>query len=130
MEEEKRPEEMPEMEKPLEERAEMEMPPEEKAEKKIYVEEREVRAGQLLDTINELIRESTVRRIRVKNKQGRVLLDIPVWLAAIGGVTAVITLPVLSAIGVLGGALAGVRIEIEREVEEKEEEKKEEGYAA
>ncbi|HZD60709.1 MAG TPA: DUF4342 domain-containing protein [Anaerolineae bacterium] len=101
--------------------AEIKETTEEAGKKEVYTEEREVRSGQLMDTLNQLIYESTVRHIRLKNKAGRVLVDIPVWAAAVGGSAAVILAPVLSAIGVLGGALAGFTIEIEREVEKKEE---------
>lgn len=111
---------------PEEEAMAKEMPTEETREagpeKRVYVEEREVRGSQILDSIEELIHESTVRRIRVKNKAGRVLVDIPVWAAAVGGVTALLLAPIISAIGVLGGAIAGFKLEIEREVEEEKEE--------
>lgn len=86
--------------------------------RRTYVEEQQVRAGQLLNTVQNLLRESNVRRIRIKNKAGRVVLDIPVWIAAVAGATAVIAAPIITAIGVLGGLLANVRIEVERTVEE------------
>ncbi|HZD60954.1 MAG TPA: DUF4342 domain-containing protein [Anaerolineae bacterium] len=114
------PEEMMGKGEQPEAQAEIKETPEE-AKKEVYVEKREVRGSQLMDTLNQLIRESTVRRIRVKNKAGRVIIDIPVWAAAAGGSAAVILAPVLSAIGVLGGILTGFTIEIEREVTEKEE---------
>ncbi|MCL6473115.1 MAG: DUF4342 domain-containing protein [Firmicutes bacterium] len=85
-------------------------------EKRTYYEERVVRGEQLWSTIEELLRESTVRRIRVINGAGRVVIDIPVWAAAVGGAAAIIALPILSAIGVIGGLLAGFKVEIEREV--------------
>jgi len=88
---------------------------EEAAGKAIYVEEREVRGAQLMDTLEELLRESTVRRVKIKNKAGRVILDIPVWVAAVGGAAAVIAVPVISVISVFGGAVAGFKLEIERE---------------
>lgn len=110
----------------MEERAEKmgETSEQPEGEKKVYVEEREVRGGQLLDTVEKLLHESTVRRIRIKNKAGRVVLDIPVWVAAVGGATAVIAVPIIAAVGVIGGLLAGVKVEIEREVEEKPVEEK------
>ncbi len=92
--------------------------PEAQEKKKTYVEERVVRGEQLMDTLQELLRESSVRRIRVINSEGRVVLDIPVWAAAVGGAAAIIALPILSAVGVVGGLLAGFKVEIEREAKE------------
>lgn len=89
-------------------------------EKRTYYEERVVRGEQLWSTIEELLRESTVRRIRVISGTGRVIIDIPVWAAAVGGAAAIIALPILSAIGVIGGLLAGFKVEIEREVRAEE----------
>ncbi|MBE0447617.1 MAG: DUF4342 domain-containing protein [Actinobacteria bacterium] len=122
MEEKQRenPEEMMGKSEPLEAQAKTKGPSEEAAQKKEYVEEREVRAGQLLDTIEDLLRESSVRRIRIKNKAGRILIDIPVWAAAAGGTVALYLAPVLSILSLFGGLLAGFTVEVVREVEEKE----------
>lgn len=85
---------------------------------KTYTEVREVRGAQVASTVQNLMRESTVRRIRVKNKNGRVILDVPVWIATVGSATAIVVAPVISAIGFLTGILANITIEIERVKEE------------
>lgn len=117
------PEETPEMEQGLEgeattkEIAASEAAQGEKAEEKkerTYTEEIRVTGKQLQETVERLLRESSVRRIKVKNKQGRVLLDIPVWAAAAGGTAVLIASVPIFVIGVLGGALYGLRIEVER----------------
>jgi hypothetical protein len=97
---------------------------EEKKEKKTVLEELEVAGGELADTVSKLIYESDVQRVSIKNKEGRTLLDIPVWLAAVGGMTAVVAAPIMAAVGAIGGLLTGCTLEIEREVEEEKGEKK------
>ncbi|MDI6716150.1 MAG: DUF4342 domain-containing protein [Actinomycetota bacterium] len=88
-----------------------------KEKKRVYVEELEVSGQQLWDRIKELAHESNVRRVVIKNREGRTVLDVPLWIAAAGGLTAVMAFPIISAIGVIGGLLAGIRLEIEREEE-------------
>ncbi|MHB8842158.1 MAG: DUF4342 domain-containing protein, partial [Candidatus Aquicultor sp.] len=57
---------------------------------------------------------STVNLIKVKNREGRVVLDIPVWAAAVTGAAAVILAPIVAAIGVVGGLVADFKVEVER----------------
>jgi hypothetical protein len=45
---------------------------------------------QLKDTLDSLAHESTVRRVKIKNREGRTVLDVPMWLAAAGGAGAII----------------------------------------
>ncbi len=98
---------------------------EEKKETRTVLEELEVAGGELVDTVAELIYESSVRRVRIKNKEGRELLDIPVWLAAVGGMTAVVAAPIMAAVGAVAGLLTGCTLEIEREIIEEGEEEEE-----
>lgn len=79
-----------------------------------YTEEWTVRANQLMDTIDKLLRDSTVNRIKVKNREGRVVLDVPVWAAAVTGAATVILAPLVAAAGVVGGLLADFKVEVER----------------
>lgn len=118
------PEESSEMGRSLEEEAttkeiaESEAAQAEEKKEKTYTEEMRVTVRQLQGTIQKLLRESNVRRIKIKNRQGRVLLDIPVWAAAAGGTALVLAAPIITVIGVAGGAIYGLRVEVER-VEEK-----------
>lgn len=69
---------------------------------------------QLKDTLNSLAHESTVRRVRIKNREGRTVLDVPMWLAAAGGAGAIIWVPGLSIIGLIVSVARGVTVEVER----------------
>ena len=74
-------------------------------------EEFEVAGGELADFLGRILREVNVRRIIVKNKHGRTLLDIPVAVGAIG------LLPPLlmwSAIAVGAAVLTNCSVTIER----------------
>ncbi|HEY3373663.1 MAG TPA: DUF4342 domain-containing protein [Candidatus Aquicultor sp.] len=81
---------------------------------RIVVEEFAVRGNQLLDTVQRVLRESSVRRIKIKNQEGRTLLDIPVLVAAVGSATAIVWLPILSALALLTGLFANLKVEVER----------------
>jgi len=73
------------------------------------VEELQLVGEQLLGKVKELIRESNVRRIRVK-QDGHVVLEIPLAVGFVGVVLA----PTLAAIGAMGALLAQCSIEVVR----------------
>ena len=68
----------------------------------------------LLKKFKELIKEGNVRRITIKEKTGRTILDIPL---TIGGIGAVLT-PVLAAVGAVAALITECTISVEREVKE------------
>lgn len=75
-----------------------------------FIEECEVLAKDLVETVRQLIHEGNVRRIIIKDEQGRTFIEIPVTVAAIGAVLA----PVLAAVGAISALAAKFRIVIER----------------
>jgi Domain of unknown function (DUF4342) len=80
------------------------------------IEELKVAGQELKDTVKRLIHEGNVRRIIVKNSEGRVLLDMP--LAA--GLAGALLLPVLTAIAGIVALAKEFTVVIEREPEEKQ----------
>lgn len=56
----------------------------EEKESRAWREEFQVAGGELVDFLKKMTREATVRRIIVRNKHGRTLLDIPVAVGAVG----------------------------------------------
>ncbi|HEY0453483.1 DUF4342 domain-containing protein [Actinophytocola sp.] len=67
-------------------------------------------ARQLTEKVNQLIREGNVRRIVVRNKEGRTVLDLPVTV----GIVAVAIWPMIAA-AAAGVALAGGwKLEVQR----------------
>jgi hypothetical protein len=88
-----------------------------------------VHAKDLLDKIEELIKEGNVRRIIIKDADGKPYLEIPLTIGVIGAIAA----PVVTAIGALAGVVANFTVEIinkeaentEAEFTEVQEEEKE-----
>ena len=62
---------------------------------KDFVEEIQVLGRDLVDKVRALIHEGNVRRVIIKDEQGRTFIEIPVTVAAIGAVAA----PILAAGG-------------------------------
>ncbi len=83
-------------------------------------EEIKVQVEDLFKVINDLIREGTVRRVKVIH-QDRILVDIPLWAGLGTGVLmAVYMAPIAALIGV-GALLGGVTVRVEREAPPDEE---------
>lgn len=89
---------------------------EEKAEgeQKTMTQELKVQAEDLFKTINDLIREGTVRRVQVIHKE-RTLLDIPLVAGMASGLLLALYMPHVSAIVAVVALLGGCTVRIERE---------------
>ncbi|MCF8241543.1 MAG: DUF4342 domain-containing protein [Melioribacteraceae bacterium] len=79
-------------------------------------EEFKVKGKELIDKIEELIHEGNVRRIIIKDSQGRTYIEIPLTIGVIGTIVA----PILAAVGALAGMAANFSIEVIRKDPEKE----------
>jgi len=76
-------------------------------------EEISVAGNQLADRVKELAAEGTALRLSIK-QDGRVLLEIPLAAAVVGGALTVLAAPILAAITAIGGAVSHVTLEVER----------------
>jgi hypothetical protein len=65
----------------------------------------------LLAKIKEIIREGNIRRVVIKNEDGRVLIDIPLTIGVVGTLLA----PQLAAIGAIAALVLKGSIVIEKE---------------
>jgi hypothetical protein len=74
------------------------------------MEEIKVTAGKLKETLKELIREGNVRRIIIRNSEGRTLLDMPLN----AGVAGAVLLPFWMAVGAILALAKEFSISIER----------------
>jgi len=77
-------------------------------------EEIKVQAQDLFKVINDLIRESTVRRVTIM-RNDRVWVDIPLLVGIPVSLVLAMQLPVLSAVAAAGALLGGFTLRIERE---------------
>ncbi|MFN2188706.1 MAG: DUF4342 domain-containing protein [Candidatus Promineifilaceae bacterium] len=75
-----------------------------------WVEEMKVTGDELLDTVKGLVTEAGVRRIVILNKNGKVLLEIPLVL----GLAGIALLPVYSAVALFAALVADCTILVER----------------
>jgi len=64
----------------------------------------------LLEKVEELIKEGNIRRIIIKNSEGKVYIEIPLTIGVIGMLAA----PVVAAIGAVAGLVSNFTIEIVR----------------
>jgi hypothetical protein len=65
----------------------------------------------LLSKIKEILREGNIRRVVIKNEDGRVLIDIPLTIGVVGTLLA----PQLAAIGAIAALVLKGSIVIEKE---------------
>lgn len=70
-----------------------------------------VEGAKLLEKVKQLINEGNVRRISIKDKSGKVVVEFPLTIGVVGAALA----PVLAAVGVLAALLTECSITVERE---------------
>ena len=70
-----------------------------------------VSGDKLITKIMELIREGNIRRIAIKNEDGKVLIDVPLTL----GVAGILLAPQYAAVGALAALVTSCTIVVEKE---------------
>ena len=81
-----------------------------RAEGESTYEDLRVEGEELLAKVKELVHQGNVRRIIIKNNEGRVLMEIPLTL----GVAGAVLLPTLAAVGAIAALVTELSITIER----------------
>jgi len=76
-------------------------------------EEFRVKGDEILAKIKDLIQEGNIRRVLIKNEDGKTLIDIPLTVGVVGTLIA----PQLVAIGAIASLVTNGTIVIEREEE-------------
>ncbi len=79
-------------------------------EQKFTTEEFRVEGEKLIAKIKELFHEGNIRRIIIKDKEGKTILEIPVTLGVVGALIA----PQLAAIGAIAALLTEATIVVEK----------------
>jgi hypothetical protein len=72
-----------------------------------------INGDELLAKVRELVAEGNVRRLTIKNEEGRTMLEVPLTIGVIG----VALLPVFAAIGALAALATRCTIIVERDDE-------------
>lgn len=75
-------------------------------------EEFKVKGDDLIRRVKEIVAEGNVRRITIKDKEGKTLVELPLTVGVVG----VILAPVLAALGAIAALVTDCTIAVEREV--------------
>lgn len=73
-------------------------------------EEFKLDGGKVLDKIKDLIHQGNIRRITLKNEEGKVLIEIPLTVGLVG----VALLPVFAAVGAIAAVATRMTIVVEK----------------
>jgi len=80
------------------------------SEQKVRTEEFQVSGDKLVAKIKELVHEGNIRRVAIKNEDGRTLVDIPLTVGVVGAIVA----PQLAAIGAIAALVTNCTIVVEK----------------
>ncbi len=73
-------------------------------------EEFKLDGGKVVDKVKDLIHEGNIRRIILKNDEGKILIEIPLTLGVVGAAF----MPVLAAVGAIAALAASMTIVVEK----------------
>lgn len=76
----------------------------------VRTEEFTVTGDKVIATLKDLLQEGNIRRVILKNEEGKILIEIPLTLGVVG----VLLLPVWAAIGAIAALAARMTIVVER----------------
>ena len=76
-------------------------------------EEFKVNGEELLGKVKQIIKEGNVRRISVKNKDGKTIIELPLTIGVVGAALA----PILAAVGAIAALVTECTIMVERDEE-------------
>jgi len=79
------------------------------ADRGVRKEEFEISGSELLSRVREIIHEGNIRRIVIK-QEGKILMEIPLTVAAVGALLA----PILAAVGAIAAVVTNCTIQVER----------------
>jgi hypothetical protein len=77
---------------------------------KVWSEEFEVTGRAVVDTVKDLLHEGNVRRVTIKNAEGKTVISVPATVGVIG----VLVAPTVAAIGAIVAMGADYTIVVER----------------
>jgi len=87
------------------------------SEQNVRTEEFHVSGDTLVAKIKELVQEGNVRRVALKNEEGKILVEFPLTLGVVGAVLA----PQLAAIGAIAALVTRCTVVVEKVEQQAEE---------
>ncbi len=79
-------------------------------EEQVRTEEYQIDGDRLVQKVKELVHEGNIRRIIIKNEEGKRLIEIPLTVGAVG----VVLLPVWAALGAIAALVTDCTIVVEK----------------
>ncbi len=79
-------------------------------EEEVKTEEHKIKGESLLSKIKDLVHQGNIRRIIIKNDEGRTLIEIPLTLGVVGIALA----PVWAALGAIAALVADLTVVVEK----------------
>ena len=86
--------------------------------KRRWVEEIEVTGNRLVERVEELLQESSTKRVVIKSQEGKELMSVPLTFGMVAGGILTLGAPLLAALGAAAALLSKVKLEVIREEEE------------
>ena len=80
------------------------------SEEKVRTEEFRVNGEELLAKVKNLLKEGNIRRVIIKDREGKVLFEIPLTFGVVG----VLIAPQLAAIGAIAALLSEATVVVEK----------------
>ena len=80
------------------------------SEEKVRTEEFRVNGEELLAKIKNLVKEGNIRRVTIKNKEGKTVFEIPLTFGVVGALIA----PQLAAIGAIAALVTEATVVVEK----------------
>jgi hypothetical protein len=80
------------------------------SEEKVRTEEFKISGDEVVAKVKELVREGNIRRVVIKNEEGRTLIDIPLTMGVVGALVA----PQLAALGAIAALVTHGSIVVEK----------------
>jgi hypothetical protein len=77
-------------------------------------EEFNINGEELLTRLRELLQEGNIRRLSIRNEEGKTLVEVPLTTGSAIAVAAVILAPVWAALGALAALAAKLTVVVER----------------
>ena len=79
-------------------------------EEEVKTEEHKIKGESLISKIKELVHQGNIRRIIIKNDEGRTLIEIPLTLGVVG----IALVPVWAALGAIAALVADLTVVVEK----------------
>ena len=78
-------------------------------------EEFKISGGELIEKVRKIIEEGNARRLIIRNKEGKTLLEVPLTAGVVGGAAITFFTPALVAVGAIAGLLTKCSLVVEKE---------------